>query len=165
MRGKERAIRVFEQLLCFGIVDGFDLFFVEEVFLYAAMAVDLEAVLVKGVLVFSIADVVDDDVERLSRPLVRLGLCDVRRLWLTPIARVFVVIQLGRHIVGSTRWDGGGYLGLGLQWLEGSGVAMGLLDISGRHVQKRWCLDSHNMVGMLYRSDTLEIYTARIGVI
>ncbi len=75
--GNRGTVRVFQQLFCLGIVDGFNLVVVEEVFLYTLVAVDLKAVLVKGVLVLLVADVIDDDVKRFAGPLVRLWLSDV----------------------------------------------------------------------------------------
>ena len=140
------TVRVFQQLLCLGVVDGFDVFVVEEVFLHALVAVDLEAVSVKGVLVFLTADVLDDDVQWFARPLVRLRLSDVGRLWLAPVAGIFVVIQLGENIVGFTRGTGGGYVGLGLQRLERGGVALGLLDFSGCHVREESMLGQATII-------------------
>ena len=71
------GIRLLEELLRLGVVDGLDPILVEEVLLGARVGVELEALLVERVPVLLAADVVDGDVERLGRALVGFRLADI----------------------------------------------------------------------------------------
>lgn len=64
------------------------------------MFVDLEARFVQGVLVLLPTNVVYDHLSSLYRSLVRLWFANITRCRRTTIAGVFVVVEVGDHIVG-----------------------------------------------------------------
>ena len=102
-------VRIFQQLLCLGIVNALDLFIVEKVLLGAGVVVELEAVGVEGVIQFVAGDVVDgcrgglDGLEA-----VGCRIADVVWGWRGAVGVVFEVVQgcldVARFILG--RLDG-----------------------------------------------------------
>lgn len=98
-------VRIFQQLLCLGIVNALDLFIVEKVLLGAGVVVELEAVGVEGVVQFVTGDIVDGCRGCLDwLETVGCRIADVVGGWRGAVGVVFEVVQgfldVARFILG-----------------------------------------------------------------
>lgn len=91
-------LHVLEKLFRLGVVDGLDVLIVDEIFLLRHVGVDLEALLVEGILGLVASDIGDLDGVRIYGALVRLGPAHVGRRRRRPILIVFVVVEHRFHL-------------------------------------------------------------------
>ena len=90
---KKKHLRILQELLGLGVVLGFNLIVVEEVFLIASVAMDLEALAIKGVAIDFASYIVDSHVKRVSWSFVGFRLADIGRSWRAAVTRIFVIVQ------------------------------------------------------------------------
>lgn len=96
---RRRYVRLFQQPLCLWVVDLFDLFVIDEVFLDTLMLVYLEASFVECILVFSASNVMDKHRASFGGPLKGLWFAYIGGRWKTSITGIFVVIEVGNDMV------------------------------------------------------------------
>ena len=99
-KGKGGSLRRLQNIFDLGVVDALDFRVILECRFLADVLIDLETRLVQGVLILFPADIMHDYRSRLGGSLVRLRLVHVGRCRETAIAGVFVVVEVGDHVVG-----------------------------------------------------------------